>query len=266
MNLKCEKKVFFDDDFRVETSFYSSPQSYSNSKSLVIFPPTGRTNLIDRSYARLFARKGFQVFIMDQWTGDTESNFDFEIHQRVHSRAQKALEMVLKNIHTEFKGLLGTSLGGIFSTTAAHLQQDLDAVFAITAGAPISELIVYSEQKNMQHLKKMRKKHLQMTSDKAQIQEISRNFFLDPLELNPLHKNKDLGLVIATRDTVVPASHQYLLRDFWKPKLTIEIARNHFWGIVFTWLFYRAQIFHFFEESASRKLSSSHRPALEELR
>jgi hypothetical protein len=43
-----------------------------NQKSILIIPPTGGTNFIDRSYGKLFCENGFDVFILDRWTDDDE--------------------------------------------------------------------------------------------------------------------------------------------------------------------------------------------------
>lgn len=249
-----EKKLFSETDFTVQTHLYT-PAASKIEKTLIIFPPTGGTNVIDRSYARLFCKKGYQVYTIDGWSGENETGFDYELHQRAHSRAQKALTLLLKSVSTEFKALMGTSLGGLFSSTAAHVQPDLDAVFAITAGTPISEVIVYSDQAAMQSLHKNRKEKLGASGDAEQIQKIRDRFFLEPDSLGDSYKNKDLGLSIATQDTTVPTAQQQKLKNLWSPSKVIEINSDHFWGIVKTWLFHSEELVAFFETSYQKKKS-----------
>ena len=60
-----EEKRIDEEDFFVQTRFY--PFSGSQ-KSILIIPPTGGTNLIDRSYARHLCAAGHNVYILDRWT------------------------------------------------------------------------------------------------------------------------------------------------------------------------------------------------------
>ncbi|MFN9066399.1 MAG: hypothetical protein ACK5V3_04175, partial [Bdellovibrionales bacterium] len=202
---------------------------------LIILPPTGGTNLIDRSYAQMFCQKGYQVITLNNWTGADDTSPDFSLHQRVHASAQKALNLVISKFPSDFTGVLGTSLGGVFASTAAHNLENIDAVFTITAGTPISDIIVHSQQKDLIKLKSHRSQALGITEPQDQIQKIRQVFYLEPLDLPPKHKSKCLGMVIAQQDTVVPAFYQYQLRDLWQPHKVIEVNYNHFWGIINTW-------------------------------
>lgn len=249
-----EKIQFEDAGFKVQTLRYSSKKQAD--KTILIIPPTGGTNPLDKSYASAFYKNGYQVYILDSWTGDTETVIDFEIHQRFYTNAQKAISLVLKNVTTPFVGLLGTSVGGLHASIAASTQDQLDAVFVITAGTPIAEVVVLSEQKAMQDLNQRRKEKFKTLSDQDQIQRIQAVFQLEPLNLGTNHQKKHLGVSIATQDTVVPTAQQEKLKDFWKPETVIEIKNNHFFGILKTWLFHRDKILNFFD-TANREMTSS---------
>lgn len=241
-----------DSDFTVKLLSYSPAKP--SDKTLFIFPPTGGTNTVDKSYASQFCKKGFQVQILDGWTQDQETEIDFEIHQSFYSKAQRAIALALSQSKTKFNGLIGTSVGGLHASISASLQDRLDAVFVITAGTPIAEVVVYSDQKAMQELNKRRKDKFKTTSDADQILRIGQAFKLDPTTLGDGFKAKDLGVSIATKDTVVPIEQQNKLRDLWKPKKEIYIENDHFWGIVKTWLFHSDDLIEFFQQSAAKKL------------
>jgi hypothetical protein len=241
-----------DGDFSVKTLDYLP--SKPSDKTLFIFPPTGGTNTIDKSYASQFCKKGFQVQILEGWTKDQETEIDFEIHQSFYSKAQKAIALVLNQSKSKFNGLIGTSVGGLHASISASLQDRLDAVFVITAGTSIAEVVVYSDQEAMKGLNKRRKEKFQTASDEDQIARIGQAFKLEPLTLGDGFKTKDLGVSIATKDTVVPVEQQNKLKNLWKPKKEIYIENDHFWGIVKTWLFHSDEILDFFEQSAAQKL------------
>ena len=141
-------------DFQVNVAKYSGINP--STKSLLILPPTGGENYIDRSYARDFSKLGYDVYILQSWTGMDERSSDLEIHQRLYGRGQKAIELVLNQISSPYIGLLGTSVGALHAAIAASKQTKLNSVFIITGGAPIVDVIVSSDQKAMQELKKTR--------------------------------------------------------------------------------------------------------------
>lgn len=250
-NCKPQTHTYHDQSFQVQTLSYQPESPFH--KTILIIPPTGGTNIIDRSYASQFCKSGFQVHILSSWTGDTESVIDFEIHQRFYTQAQKAISTVLDQLSTPFIGLMGTSVGGLHASIAASTQDRIHAIFAITAGTPIAEVVVYSQQKAMIDLNKRRKEKFQTKSDQEQIQRISQVFHLEPQFSGSLHLKKDLGLSIALQDTIVPIEQQEKLQLYWNPETVIEIKNDHFWGILKTWLFHSDKILSFFNKSFESK-------------
>ena len=71
-----------DSEFKVDVAKYAS--TTPSQKSLLILPPTGGENFVDRSYARQFTRAGYDVYIVREWTGMLEKSTDLEIHQRLY--------------------------------------------------------------------------------------------------------------------------------------------------------------------------------------
>lgn len=243
-------------EFNVELTSWVSAD---NQKSLIIFPPTGGTNYLDKSYARYFARRGYNVYILNTWTGKDEVSFDLEIHQRFYSRSQKAIRLVLNQIQTQrptpFVGLLGTSVGAIFSAVAATTLEGIDAVFFVVGGLTIPEVIVTSDQKIMQEAKQKRKEMFGFKTDLEYLNALDKAILLEPTRQGDLYKKKDYGMVLATQDTTVPAATQFKLKEFFRPRVTIEYDSSHFWAIVKSWMFANGDILDFFEGSAIAKNS-----------
>lgn len=250
---ECEpkKQTFEDGDFQVQTlSYYPKNRT---DQTILIMPPTGGTNIIDKSYATHFCKSNYQVHILSGWTNDRETVIDFEIHQRFYTNAQKAISTTLLQVTTPFVGLLGTSVGGLHASIAASTQDRIQAVFVITAGSPIAEVVVYSKQKAMIDLNKRRKEKFKTINDEDQIQRIDQVFELELQKLKPQYLKKDLGLSIALQDTIVPIQQQEKLRKLWNPQTVIEINNDHFFGILKTWLFYTDEILEFFNKSKNSK-------------
>lgn len=238
-------------EFQVDVAKYSGAEP--SNKSLLILPPTGGENYIDRSYARDFSSLGYDVYILQSWTGVGELSTDLEIHQRLYSRGQKAIELVLKQINSPYIGLLGTSVGALHGAIAAGKKNKLNSVFIITGGAPIAEVIVLSDQKAMLELKQNRKDRFGFKNPEENKVAIDKNFSLEPMQLGDGFKEKDLGMVIAEKDETVPTATQQNLKNYWKPKKVIAHSTGHFWGIVLTWLIDEKEVIQFFETKANSK-------------
>lgn len=231
----------------VDVSFYQSKSPAQ--KSILIVPPTGGTNYIDRSYAEAFQKNGMDVYILNYWTGDDEVNFDLGVHQRFYTRAQKAIGLVIDHIQTPKIGLLGTSVGGLHGAVAASSQPRLDSVFVITAGVSIPEVVVHSDQKAMINAKAKRYEKYGFQNDEQYFIALSKEFFLDPTKLPPIYKSKKLGLSIGIKDTTVTTKTQNQLLELWNPKKVIQFENGHFWAIVKTWFFKKSDIVEFFQKS-----------------
>ena len=85
-------------EFQVDVTYYQALAPAK--KSIIIMPPTGGTNYVDRSYAETFQKKGFDVYILNHWTGDDEVNIDLAIHQRFYTRSQKAIAATIDVVKT----------------------------------------------------------------------------------------------------------------------------------------------------------------------
>lgn len=235
------------ENFSVHTTVYRG--LLGSQKTLVLLPPTGGTNYIDRRYAQKFCEAGYDVIIVERWTDMSEKATDLELHQRLYARSQRAIDAVIAHIKTPFIGMLGTSLGGTFASLAAHLQPRLNAVFVITAGVTIPEVIVKSDLKSMQDLKLARMARYQFLDDDEYLRALTRNFTLDPTLLGDGYKNKTLGMAIATEDETVPSVNQTKLAKLWNPSVVLTYENGHFWGIVKSWWLSDDRILGFFETS-----------------
>lgn len=249
------------EDFTVYFTVRSSQEKISD-RALIIMPPTGGSNYIDRSYAQLFCSAGYDTYIINGWTGMYAASADLHIHDVLYERGQYAIKLVSEYIRSPFLGLLGTSVGGLHAAVAANNYERINAVFVIAAGAPITEVIVNSDQKEMQQLYDKRRKIYQFKSRQENLYALQKNFNFEPIGMSEKYLQKDLGMSIALEDKTVPTENQLKLKEYWKPTTVVTHASSHFWGILKTWLFDSKQILKFFDESADKLTSPGSRPAL----
>lgn len=247
--LRNSEKITLD-DFTVKFTTYRT----DSKLHVIIMPPTGGMNFIDRSYARQFCHDGMSTYILENWSGDDEYVIDYSIHNRLYGRAQKAIQMVLNSIpEGEPVGIFGTSVGGLFTAQAIGSKPRLQTGFSIVGGAHIAEIIVRSTQNAMEKAKEVRRKEFHFKTDDEYLQELDPHIKIDPYYMDG-HKGKTLGMVYSPLDSVVPAENQRLLMDIWRPEKVITINHNHMWSIVEAWFLHQKGISLFFKESLVSKL------------
>ena len=159
----------------------------ANTNTIIIVPPTGGTNILDRNYGETLCAKGSDVFILEHLTDDNEHSLDLNIHQRFYERAQKAIGLTLKNINSSFVGILATSVGAIHAAIATHHFNRIQAAFLIVGGAPISEVIAFSDQDVLVQARKKRFETMSFTSQQAKIWPWSL-LPMTPQSLGPIKK------------------------------------------------------------------------------
>jgi hypothetical protein len=233
-------------DFQVEVSKYSD--EVAAGKSILIMPPTGGSTFLDRRFAKKFAGAGYDVYIVENWTGLNEKSTDLELHQRLYTRAQKAISLVLNEVKSTYIGMIGTSVGALHAEVASGKQERINSIFTIVGGAPITEIIINSDQQAMKDLKIERYKRYGFKNDIEYLTALQNAFTLEPMKLGDLYKKKTYGMVVATEDETVPTETQMKLFDFWKPTYVTKYKSSHFWAIVKAGFFQADEIFKFFED------------------
>ncbi len=242
-----EKNPLNQEGFRVESTRYGARDG---SRAVLILPPTGGTNLIDRSYAAQLCAAGFTVFILDNWSNRDEFDLDLRIHERFYERAMRAVETVLVHTKARYVGLLGTSVGAMQATVAASKFPRIRGVFAIVGGTPVPNVTAESEQDLMREVREARFVKFGFHNMAEYAQAIDRVFPLDPGKLPRAFRGKDLGMVISESDTLVPTKYQERLREFWQPKYLHAFSSGHVLTVVRTWLSLRDDVVGFFRKSA----------------
>lgn len=235
--MPVENKLIEDKNFQVAFERYPATTENKEKRTVIILPPTGGINFLDRSYARGLSRRGADVLVLKSHTGEKEKSIDLGLHERIHSAALRGFAMMLDSVPKDHEvSVMGTSLGGLYAAIAVNRHPEVKRALIIGAGAPIPKVIAESTTEGMIYLRKKRAQEFTFDSPADYAAAIAKRFTLDPLSTGEAFRTKDLGMIIFTEDTAVPTKYQKELRDFWQPKLLIERENSHFWGIVQTWL------------------------------
>lgn len=236
--------------FQVQVSKFQTENE--NQKSILIVPPTGGTNFMDRSYAKFFCENGYDVFILNHWTDDDEYSLDLQIHERFYSRAQQAVELTLSYINSRFIGVLGTSVGAIHAVNAIQSFSKIDAAFLIVGGGPIPEVIANSDQEVLVQARQRRFELYSFKNINEYIQILRKNLTFNSFKKSA-NPHLQVGMVIADADTTMPTKNQIELQSVLAPKKILHVDGNHLFAILKTWLCYKTEIVHFFELSRTNK-------------
>jgi len=243
-SIKINHFTLTDQSFEVDITKYEPLSKCEKQKSIIIMPPTGGTNLIDRSYAKMFAKNCFNAYIINFWTLKEFDINDMKMHDYFYRTGLKSIQMLVNHIGEEKIDLLGTSVGALHTSIAIGKIYQIKKAFTIVGGGDIASIIVQSSQKAMMKLKKERYQTYQFKDDQEYIKKLSSFIPYKPLELNI--QNKKLGMVISVNDPVVPSSLQLELADYWQPKVLIKSKSGHRATVIKTWLFHSKKILNFF--------------------
>lgn len=237
-------QLFTDGEFKVEVIEFSDPAK-TYQKLVLIIPPTGGMNFIDRSYANQLCENGIKATVMKSWTGDDEYNLELEIHQRFYNRAQKAIELSINHYQNYELGILGTSVGGIHAAIATSRFDRLKSSFLIVSGGNIASIISNTTQKVLVDAKEKRFKKYHLKTIDEYEKALSAILPYEPLML-PIDASKRLGMIISENDDVVPTKNQQALREHWNPQYGWTTTWGHTLAVVKTWLFDSADVVGFF--------------------
>jgi hypothetical protein len=241
------EEVFSKERFKVGVTKFT-PSNIS-SKAVIIVPPTGGTTRIDLSYGKALCKKNITAIVMDRWSDDQEYNLELEIHDRFYRRAQAAIDIVIDNISEKKIGILGTSVGASHAAIASQRTDRIDALFLIVGGAPISSILVNSDQEILVDAKKKRFKMFGFHSLDEYELALKKVIPFEPLSMFPAKHIPHFGMAISNSDGTVPTRNQVILKDAWKPALVLESDYGHIGTILKMWLCNKSEVVNFFDEN-----------------
>ncbi len=219
---------------------------------VVIMPPTGGSNFLDRQYAELLCENSFEAIIVESWQGLGETSLDLSIHEKLLSRGQQAIQIVLNEFERPFIGILGTSVGALHGMTAFGRDQRIQAAFLIAGGGPIHKVIAGSDEKTLKMYRQKRMQKFGYSSvleyERALKAAIPKD--LDALTYSETIVEKPLALVISDDDQTVATQYQLNWEQAFEPDETYRFESSHFWTIVKTWWFHEEKIKDFFVNAA----------------
>lgn len=227
-----------------EIEFVKYTPRKSIRTNVIMMPPTGGVSLVDRQVAGRLCKEGIQVLLNYSFTDDMESSLDPQIHERAFIRGITAIKHMALSFEGDF-GLIGTSLGSLYSSQALVVEPRITKALLVVGGAPIADILTHSEQDGLKELRETRMSNLDLKSKREYLDYINDNFRLDLLSrLEVPHKPK-LWVIRSLKDDTVPASSQTQLIALLQPTRVTDSKAGHV-KTIFNLLFKKGKIADFF--------------------
>lgn len=245
----------------VDLDIYSLKLGDSEArKTVILMPPTGGENALDRGYAYELCVSGFRVALVQHWQDDTLAELDLGMHDRGALRMLAAVKQTIGYLNpkrTAQIGILGTSVGAISSVLAMHQDARIQSGVLIVGGIGMSEIIGQSTEATLTRLRTERSQHFNFSSTEQYVGALAAQIKIEPGDFIGSTGSKATLMFIATQDVTVPTENQTRLLEalklrsgFNQPEV-VYLNRDHFGGILETSLTleYRRRIVNFFSKT-----------------
>lgn len=206
-------------------------------KTVIVMPPTGGENVLDRNYARLLCIKGFRAALVEGWYGDTETSLDLAMHDRGALRMLAAVRHVIEYLKLEHAGqlgILGTSVGAISSVLVLGYEPRVAAAALIVGGGGLAEIIALSTEKGLTKLRAERLPGLGFVDTDAYRVALAAKVRIDPFDFIGYTGKKPVWMMVATKDTTVPTKNQWDLYHAYGDQELLTHDDDHINTIVYT--------------------------------
>lgn len=238
----------------IDVSVYRARKSDKEQKAVIILPPTGGVNILDRGYANELCSAGITTALISGWDHQNEVSLDFNMHNngalRMLSATRNVVEFLAQENHQSI-GILGTSVGAIGSTLIMQFESRISTAALIVGSARFADVIVDSDEAGTLSLRKKRMAIWGLKDDSDYRKAVREAVFIEPSKFMARLKNKKALVVSADADTTVSSAYQYELADAINANPHLQLKGNHLQVIKQTFFSHRSKIVDFFLKNLS---------------
>lgn len=233
----------------VEILLYETLVQPAIKAGTVVVPPIYGVNFLDRMNARGLCKRGLTTALIVKWENYSESSLSWKIHDRGMIRGVAAIRNVVEFVNHLTSGpvgILGTSQGAIFANVVLAVDPLVQVGSLIAGGAPASEILAASNNKDAVALRKARMEKYKIPTEEEYGRILRRKIKFDGLIAAREAAPKSILMFIATADTTVPTQTQTDLWEAWRRPDHRRIPFNHVKAIIATKLRYHRKLMNFF--------------------
>lgn len=198
--------------------------------AVVLMPPTGGENLIDRSYARALCSRELVAMIVEGWDFDNDATVDLEMHDRNIQRALFAVEHSVEFLQAKGVGrigILGTSVGAMTAGMVLGFDSRISAGALIVGGTDLPGIVAVSTEQTLAGLRDKRMRHYGFRDVQAYETALRANVRYDLEVFLEGFRPRPIFFVTATEDVTVPTKFQDLLRARLGQAEELRLAGDH---------------------------------------
>lgn len=233
----------------VQVTLYKSIISRSK-KAIVLLPPTGGVNVLDRGYANQICRAGISVALVEGWDHQLDTSLDYSMHDngaiRYLAATQHVIEFLLDRNLTSI-GLLGTSIGAVGGTLAFAVDDRIKAATLIVGSARLADIVAFSDEQGANQLRELRRTEFNLNSVTEYQKILNQSISIEPYKyLEGVNFQRKSLIITADEDTTVPSEYQYELVKLLNGK-ELRLKGNHLRAIKDTFWNHSSDIINFFK-------------------
>lgn len=229
-------------------------KAYTNNlnRAVIVLPPTGGINLIDRGYSNKLCSAGLTVALLQDWEHRDYMDLDFKMHDigalRYISATRHTLEF-LKSRDFNSVGLLGTSIGAIGGALAFGVEERIKAAAFIVGSARFADVVGTSTEKETSDLRESRMKKFDIKTQDEYTAAAKKEVMMDPAKYLTTVGDRSSLVVTADKDVTIPTEYQLELVEILKPKQHIKLQGSHIQAIKSAFWRHSSDIVNFFKSS-----------------
>lgn len=255
INLEIDGRDPVSGDLRTVKARSYLPKAPANTEeeprtaTILILPPTGGENELDRGYADLFCTNGFRAIIVQSWAGDGPAPVELESHDPATLRALTAVRHVIEYVQPKNRrelGIIGASLGAIIGNFILGYEPRVGAGALIVGGVGLPEIIARSTETHLTRLREARMRQFRWQRVDEYQRALGATMRIEPADFVGFTGRKPTLTVVATQDSTVPTINQLRLVQALGNSERIEWPGNHLGAIISTYQLHRQRVLEFF--------------------
>ncbi|HMO02760.1 MAG TPA: hypothetical protein PKD37_06875 [Oligoflexia bacterium] len=216
--------------------YFKSNTSPSDDQAIIVFPVLGGRPVVEGYFAKYFAAKGFDTFIIRRNNEFKKPEYFDRLEQLFRENLIKdriAISFLEKELGKKQFASFGISRGAINAAALAGIDKRLKYNVLVLGGTNISELFRKSDQRGIRrYLKNVIKlKGLEKNKILAKLTESIQS---DPKNLASYIDSRNTLMILGAFDQTVPIKLGRKLRDQIGGPRTIFLLGNHYTSLLFT--------------------------------
>ena len=220
--------------------------------TVLILPPTGGENILDRGYANSFCNNGMRAVLVGGWEHQLDTDLDPEMHDRGALRALTAIRHVIEFLQPnrpEQIGILGTSVGAMSAALALNYDPRLNVGAMIVGAGRFADVIADSDETATRALREARMQTFGYDDVDAYRAALKSSIQTEPGQFIGFSGEKKTMLVTADADTTVGTVYQLEYVRQMQPEIHLALTGDHLEVIKSAFFQHRPTITAFFKRN-----------------